>query len=126
MRFKPGVSGNPKGRPPRKARTREQWKSEVRGILTPAEMRKVLRMLREQAQAGCTIAAKLCLEYAYGKPVQPTEGQLEVNVNTGEHQLSQMFQLQALDDNGRMSDTVTMPDVPPDICDGTDRLEGSK
>lgn len=58
-------------------------------------MAKILRRLLREAIKGSQFATKMCLEYAYGKPVQQIEGQVEHQHNAGEHQLGQMFQLQA-------------------------------
>ena len=58
-------------------------------------MAKVLRRLLREAIEGSQFATKMCLEYAYGKPVQQMDTQVDIQVDLGERQLGQMFQLQA-------------------------------
>ena len=93
MRFQPGKSGNPKGRPPGIKHKRLRYRCEIEEILTKATMATILRRLVEEAIAGSQFATKMCLEYAYGKPVQQMDTQVDIQVNTGEHQLGTMFQL---------------------------------
>lgn len=70
-KFKPGQSGNPKGRP-KKIPNLEKLLAEVLGEekngVTAIEA--ILKRLRVQAAAGSIRAAELLLDRAYGKPHQ--------------------------------------------------------
>lgn len=72
--FKPGQSGNPKGRPKKIPKLDELLGevlgAETRGV-TAAEA--ILKRLRSQAAAGNVRAAELLLDRAYGKAKQPME-----------------------------------------------------
>ena len=72
--FKPGKSGNPKGRP-KKIPKLDELLAEVLGDekngVTAAET--ILKRLKIQAAAGNVRAAELLLDRAYGKAKQPVE-----------------------------------------------------
>lgn len=63
-RWKPGQSGNPKGRP----KLGETWADAFRAALTPADKLDVVRSLIERAKAGDMMAAKLVMERMDGLP----------------------------------------------------------
>lgn len=72
--FKPGQSGNPKGRPPKLPRL-DDLLSEILGEekdgMTAAEA--ILKRIRQQAAQGNLKAAEMLLDRAYGKSTQPIE-----------------------------------------------------
>lgn len=70
-RFKKGQSGNPKGRPAEYAQFREECRKH-----SPAAMARLLSELEVDGSTGID-AAKTILAYAYGKPTQV----VEANVN---------------------------------------------
>jgi len=77
-RFRPGQSGNPRGRPRRKhvtdALLRELEQASPSGQGTNA--RAIAHTLVRLATDGDVPAAKLILEYTEGKPVQPVDVEL--------------------------------------------------
>lgn len=86
-KFKPGKSGNPKGRP-RKLPELDKLLADVLGEekngVTAAEA--ILMRLRAVAASGNTAAsiraAEVLLDRAYGKTRQPIEGKLDINLST--------------------------------------------
>jgi hypothetical protein len=66
-RFLPGNPGGP-GNP--LARQIGRLRSALHEALTEEEMVRVVRAMLKKAQAGDVAAARLCLEYAIGKPMQ--------------------------------------------------------
>lgn len=85
-KYKKGQSGNPKGRP-RKLPEIRQVIDEVLGEekdgMTAAEA--IFKKWRQMAMQGNIKAAELLLAYAYGRPVQRVEAQVElpdeININ---------------------------------------------
>lgn len=71
MKFQKGVSGNPSGRP----RIPDDLKKSCRRLALVG-MKRIEEILRDKnADRREVIAAtKLCMEYGYGKPVQPLSG----------------------------------------------------
>jgi len=72
--FKPGQSGNPKGRPPKLPKLDEllaDIMGEEKDGQTATEA--ILKRIRLQATQGNLKAAEMLLERAYGKPKQPVE-----------------------------------------------------
>ena len=75
---------------------RIRYADEIAAILDATTMAKVLRALVKRALEKDELKAmQLCLEYAYGKPVQPSDGQVTIEIEAGERLLGQMFQLQS-------------------------------
>ena len=72
--FKPGRSGNPKGRPKKLPRL-DDLLSEIMGEekdgMTAAEA--ILKRLRQMATQGNIKAAEMLLDRSYGKAKQPVE-----------------------------------------------------
>ena len=66
-RFLPGNPGGP-GNP--LARQIGRLRSALHEALTVEDMARVVRAMLQRAQAGDVAAARLCLEYAIGKPMQ--------------------------------------------------------
>ena len=66
-RFLPGNPGGP-GNP--LARQIGRLRSALHEALTVEDMGRVVRAMLQKAQAGDVAAARLCLEYALGKPMQ--------------------------------------------------------
>ena len=66
-RFLPGNPGGP-GNP--LARQIGRLRSALHEALTVEDMARVVRAMLKRAQAGDVAAARLCLEYAIGKPMQ--------------------------------------------------------
>ncbi len=65
MKFQPGVSGNPRGRPRKRAVTNEELRGELR-----TEIPAILKSLVQRALEGDTASAKLVLERAI-PPLRP-------------------------------------------------------
>lgn len=70
-KFKPGQSGNPKGRP-KKIPSLDKLLNEVLGSADDqdSEMKEVIEALTVRAKKGDVRAAEVLLERAYGKPKQ--------------------------------------------------------
>lgn len=71
MTFKPGQTGNPKGRP-RKS-VEEKYLKAVYSAIKPDELKEIMVMLARAAKRGDVQAAKLLLSYVVGMPVQKNE-----------------------------------------------------
>ncbi len=83
--FEKGKSGNPNGRP----KVLPQLKESIAKVLDDVSadgrlsaLEAILISLRKRAINGDNAAAKILLEYAYGKPKQQIEltGDVEINV----------------------------------------------
>lgn len=71
--FKPGQSGNPKGRP-RKLRALDDLLVEVLGDgVEKDEAKAIIQALVRKAKAGDVKAAEIILDRGYGKPKQHIE-----------------------------------------------------
>ena len=68
--FKPGVSGNPGGRP---STARAQLNDLLDEVFTPAARKKVLKKLITDAESGNHDARTLLLAYTFGKPTEYKE-----------------------------------------------------
>jgi len=68
--FKPGVSGNPGGRP---SGPRQQLNELLEDVFKPARRRKVLEKLIADAETGNHDARTLLLAYTFGKPTEYKE-----------------------------------------------------
>lgn len=75
-KFKPGQSGNPKGRP-RKLPEIDTLLSEVLGEEEGEEAREILKALLKEAKKGNVRAAEVLLDRAYGKPKQEIDQKTE-------------------------------------------------
>lgn len=71
--FKPGQSGNPKGRP-KKLPEIDVLLAEVLGDEDGDEAKAILSALLKKAKAGDVRAAEVLLDRAYGKATQPIKG----------------------------------------------------
>ena len=141
MPFKPGQSGNPKGRPHTPKSKRSEAQAAPPSEVIPEEEIKVISGdLLRIAQAGpptdgtsdstWRFAVKTVLEYALGKPTstQQAAANLEASAEaiTGEQNLQQMFGLadvgkehhQPSDHTNRLEpEAPAEPNEPPDIDD---------
>ena len=86
--FKPGQSGNPKGRP-KKLPQLDELLADVLGDDTKNNEQKtiaegIIMRLADMALKGDTKAASILLDRAYGKAVQPIEGNMNItNIRVG-------------------------------------------
>lgn len=70
-RFKPGESGNPSGRP---TGSKNKHTREIKEIIeSRVDFEEIIDKLAQKAKQGREGAAKLLLEYAYGKPLSREE-----------------------------------------------------
>lgn len=70
--FKPGQSGNPKGRPPKGYSITEAFKSML--AAEPEVKARIVQSIKEKAEKGDVTAMKMIWEYMDGKPKQPVVG----------------------------------------------------
>lgn len=84
--FKPGQSGNPKGRP-RKLPDLDKLLASVLGHEDEdkSEAKAILEALAKKAKKGDTRAAEILLDRGYGKAKQPmsTDGEITVTIKHG-------------------------------------------
>lgn len=71
MTFKPGQTGNPKGRP--KKSVEEKYSKAVYAAIKPEDLKEIITMISKAAKRGDVQAAKLLLSYVVGMPVQKNE-----------------------------------------------------
>lgn len=78
--FKQGQSGNPGGRP---ATARRELGELLEAVFLPANRKKVLTKLMEDAERGNHDARVLLLAYTYGKPIERQELSGELFIQKG-------------------------------------------
>ena len=70
-KFRPGQSGNPAGRPPG---SRTKSNQEIQQIIFESvSFEDIVKKLAQKAGQGREAAAKILLEYAFGKPLSREE-----------------------------------------------------
>ena len=80
-RFKPGASGNPRGRLPRPVEDRVVQRLAAR--LNNGDYDRILDAVVNRAQRGDIQAARLLLEYAVGKPLQRVDMTADIGLVVG-------------------------------------------
>lgn len=89
--FEKGKSANPKGRPQgSKNKTTLLREKLMSKVLTPERIIGLLAMLFKQAMGGDTAAAKLLLEFLWGKPHQSADVTVAPDVD-GVRAMQEMF-----------------------------------
>lgn len=73
--FKPGQTGNPKGRP-KKIPEIDDLLADVLGNEDGTGAKEILEALLREARKGNVRAAEVLLDRAYGKPTQPIKGDI--------------------------------------------------
>lgn len=74
--FKPGQTGNPKGRP-KKIPEIDDLLADVLGNEDGTGAKEILEALLREARKGNVRAAEVLLDRAYGKPTQPVKGDFD-------------------------------------------------